>query len=261
MVRGSRLAALSLLAGLLASAEPQLLAERDLPHGMGLARRLHLPVDGGVVAAVAVTLVPQTYRARLLDQSPTFPVGARSVAVSRQVVPEAVVAITGGYFQPDFQPSGLLRIDGRALRPLSDDGVLSGIVAITQEGALRLLARGDGVERLPTAFQAGPYLIDPGGAVGVRPSPASARRTLIAVDDHGRVLLLASAGALPLHRLATLLHDHPVLFGLERVERALNLDGGPSTGLSLAFAEPEWSVVERGPVRNVVVVSPDGGMP
>lgn len=246
---------LVLMASVVPAVEPTLIAQADLPLGMGTARRLTVPVEGGSRHLLAVTLVPGSFAVHLMDQSPTFPVGSRTVALSRALVPMAVVAINGGYFEPSFQPSGLLRMDGREVQPLSQEGVLSGIVALDEAGVLRLLPRDTSLDGVHTAIQAGPFIIDPGGAIGVRPRAFAANRSLIASDDHGRLLLLAT-GALTLHHLATLLHDHPQAFGMERVERALNLDGGPSTGLSLALDEPVWSMAERGPVRNVLVVAP-----
>jgi uncharacterized protein YigE (DUF2233 family) len=239
----------------LLGAEPRLLEQADLPSDTGVVRRLELSTDAGARSLLAVTLVPGAFSVRLLDQSPTFPVGARTVAQSRQVVPGAVAAITGGYFAPDFQPSGLLIRDGRQVRPLGQEGVLSGVVALDAEGQLQLMPRESALDGVQNAVQAGPFLIDPGGAVGVNVRAAVAPRTVVALDDHGRLLLLAT-GPLTLHQVATLLHDHPQALGMERVERALNLDGGPSTGLSVVLEDPRWSVVERGPVRNVLVLVP-----
>lgn len=239
----------------LVGGEPRLIAQADLPDGMGSARRLELTVEGGPRALLAVTLVPGSFAVHLLDQSPTFPVGARTVAQSRTLMPKAVAAINGGYFQPNFQPSGLVRLSGRDIQALGAEGVLSGIVAIDPAGVLRLLPRDVALDGVHSAIQAGPFVIDPGGAVGVTPRAASANRSLLASDDHGRLLLLVT-GTLTLHQVATVLHDHPQAFGMERIERALNLDGGPSTGLSLALEDPMWSVGERGPVRNVLVVGP-----
>lgn len=249
------LAAPLMLATLLGGGEPQVIARIGLDHGMGTARRLELAVEGGSRALLAVTLVPGAFTVRLMDQSPTFPVGARSVAQSRALSPGAVAAINGGYFEPTFQPSGLVRLDGRESSPRAAEGVLSGIVALDAAGVLRLLPRDAALEGVHSAIQAGPFLIDPGGEVGVRPRPAAANRSVLASDDHGRLLLLAT-GALTLHQVAVLLHDHPQAFGMERIERALNLDGGPSTGLSLAVEDPAWSMSERGPVRNVLLVAP-----
>ncbi len=236
-------------------AEPRLIAQVDLPERMGTARRLELAVEGGSRVLLAVTLVPGAYAVRLMDQSPTFPVGARTVAQSRALVPLAVAAINGGYFEPSFQTSGLLYLEGHEVQPRAAEGVLSGIVAIDAVGVLRLLPRDAALDGVHSAIQAGPFIIDPGGAIGVNPRAAAANRSLLASDDHGRLLLLAT-GALTLHQLATVLHDHPQAFGMERIERALNLDGGPSTGLSLALEDPRWSVNERGPVRNVLAVTP-----
>ena len=250
-----RLLLLSLLIAVGTAAEPQLLEQVDLPGGIGTARRLELATDAGPRAMLAVVLVPGSFAVRLLDQSPTFPVGARTVAQTRQLIPGAVAAITGGYFAPDFQPAGLVIQDGTQRRPLAQEGVLSGVIALDDVGGLRLLTRTASLDGVRQAIQAGPFLIDPGGAVGVNPQRAVAPRTVIALDDHGRLLLLATA-ALTLHQVATLLHDQAQVLGSERIERALNLDGGPSTGLSLALDDPRWSVAERGPVRNVLVILP-----
>lgn len=235
------------------AAEPRLVAQVDL--SLGTARRLEVDPGDGARQVLAVTLVPGSYTARLVDQSPTFPLGAVTVAQARTQEPEAVVAINGGYFAPGFKPLGLVRLAGVDRHPRADATVLSGLVAIDDLGRLTLPVRDEALDRAVAAFQAGPFIIDPGGAVGVGERPASARRSVLALDDHGRVLLLAT-GALTLHQVATLLHDHPQVFGMERIERALNLDGGPSTGLSLALDDPAWSSGERGPVRNILVFAP-----
>ncbi len=250
-----RVLVLVMTAAMLPAAEPRLLAQGDLPQGVGTARRIEIDVDGAKRALLAVTLLPGSCTARLVDQSPTFPLGAVTVAQARAQVPGGVVAINGGYFEPGLQPLGLVRLGGVDRHPSSDATVLSGVVALDSAGRLSLLARGEPLTGVDAAFQAGPFVIDPGGAVGVSDRPATARRSLLAVDDHGRLLVLAT-GPLTLHQVATLLHDHPAVFGLERVERALNLDGGPSTGLALALADPAWSSPEHGPVRNVLVFAP-----
>ena len=142
----------------------------------------------------------------------------------------------------------------KELFPLVQKGVLSGVLALDATGGLRLLTREAALEGFPSAVQAGPFIIDPGGAVGVRAMAARAKRSLIALDARGRVMLLVT-GSLTLHHVAMLLHDHAPALGLEQVERALNLDGGPSTGLSVALDDPTWSMAERGPVRNVLVIA------
>jgi Phosphodiester glycosidase len=238
--------------------EPSKVRQADLPHGLGTIRRLSCIVsgdhDGVTQPLIAVTLAPDTFQASLLDQSPTFPVGSRTVAVTRTLVPRAVVAINGGYFTPSFQPAGLCRMAGKEITPLVQKGVLSGILAVDGSGGLRLLTREAALEGYLSAVQAGPFVIDPGGEVGVRAGTARANRSLIALDARGRVLLLVT-GSLTLHHVAILLHEHAPALGLEQVERALNLDGGPSTGLSLALDDPTWSMAERGPVRNVLVIA------
>jgi uncharacterized protein YigE (DUF2233 family) len=247
-----------LVTGLLVGGEiaaPQPVSTADLPEGIGVVRRCTWHGSSAVATdLLTVVLAPGRHRLRLVDQSPAFPLGARSVAMTLAGIPGAVVAVNGGYFERDFQPAGLCLLEGRTVTPLALQGVLSGIAAIDARGALHLLPRQARLEGMYSAIQAGPFLIDPGGTIGVRARPARARRTVIAQDPAGVTMLLVT-GDLTLHEVAALLHAHAPVLGLARVERALNLDGGPSTGLAVAV-DGGWSFPERGPVRNVLVVSP-----
>jgi len=115
-------------------------------------------------------------------------------------------------------------------------GPFAGMLAISEDGPqlrwLRQQPYSPG-ERLLAGLQSFPLLVKPGGLLGF---PAQyednlkARRTVIGQDREGRILfLVAPLGHYTLHQLSLTLVDLDL--GLDI---ALNLDGGPSSGIILA---------------------------
>jgi hypothetical protein len=195
-------------------------------------------------------------RLRLVEQPIADQAHGQAVA-SLMTTTGGIAAINGGYFTAEFAPAGLLVIDARTISSRSDEAVFSGFLAIDTEGKLSLRTRGDNLAGAVSARQAGPFVIDPGGTVGIKPSehPAFARRTLAVVSTTGCVALVATSDV-SLYDLASCLHDHPDGFGVEGVERSLNLDGGPSTALSVAGLKEPAVFKETASVRDVIVVMP-----
>ena len=164
----------------------------------------------------------------------------------------ALVVMNGGYFTPEFMATGLIAVDGEASGVSYGD--FAGMFAITPRGPeLRWLAEQpyDPAEPLRAALQSFPMLIKPGAQPGYpdedgRPS----RRGVIAQDRQGRLLLLAAGwGSFTLHGLSEYL-----LRGDLDLDRALNLDGGTSTGLLLA--DPAEGVGAMVAVPTVILVYP-----
>ena len=151
--------------------------------------------------------------------------------------------INGGFFMPDNTPAGYCRINERVLV----SNVVkrwSGMVAIDAAGTLSLLHRTNDFSSYPTVLQIGPYVIDPGGTIGIRSDDRlRAERTLIGVTTSGTLLIMTTK-PVTLFDLAV-----AVKMQMPDVERLLNLDGGPSTALKTADLE----VVNRSPVRNYIV--------
>jgi hypothetical protein len=214
--------------------------------------------DGGAARSFtsATLILARGARALIVEQPVSDKAAAPKVAAVMAAA-GAVAAINGGYFTAEFAPAGLLRIDGRELAPLSREPAQSGVAVIDSRGALALRRRDDALDDAVAAVQAGPFIIDPGGQVGIRPAehPPMARRSLIIVARDGSVALAATS-EVALRDLADCLHDHPVGFGLGMIERALDLDGGPSTALSIAGWREPSPFVEKAPVRDVLVVLP-----
>lgn len=174
--------------------------------------------------------------------------------------PDVLVAVNGGFFDPALGASGLLISEGLVLareRPGGGSGVL-----VIAQGLAQLRERG---EPLPAgtdfALQCGPRLIEPGGTVGIRSDDGQrAARTAACIREGGRELdLIVAASKLQLGRgpgLLQLAHwlAEPLAPGEPSgCEAALNLDGGPSTGVVVAGA-PELFREPLGPVPFALVV-------
>jgi hypothetical protein len=196
-------------------------------------RRISLPIPG----------YPTLEEILLLRIAPEFftfdvaydPQGKELVAWRASTGAEVVV--NGGYFRREpegYFPDGLLVVDGRALG--ESYGEYAGMLAVTDRGPeLRWLSTRpyDPAEKFRVALQCFPMLIKPGGQVGF-PAESDdgirARRTAVAQDRSGRILfLVASQGGFTLRGLSVYLQDVDL-----DLETAMNLDGGPSTGMALA---------------------------
>ncbi len=155
----------------------------------------------------------------------------------------ARVVFNGGYFQVEGQrylPAGLLVVEGQVYgQSYSGYG---GMFAVSAAGAqLRGLVQQPyrPGEALEYALQSFPLLVKPGGVMGF---PAHledhmlARRTVLARDRSGRfIVMVSTSDYFTLHRLSAYL----VYSGLD-LDIALNLDGGPSSGIALS--EPPFSL-------------------
>jgi hypothetical protein len=156
--------------------------------------------------------------------------GPAGEAVSRAFSPDVVAAVTGGYFAYGH-PRGLLELGGTVREPMRAD--LSGVVgSMADLTPVIVPTAGTSPASLNDAIQAGPFVVDPGGAFGIRSDDRQhARRAIVflADDDIG----VALTSSCTLYELAEGLTNSPAAFGVARVERALNLSGGPSAGIAV----------------------------
>jgi uncharacterized protein YigE (DUF2233 family) len=172
---------------------------------------------------------------RLDQQAVQFRVGYTS-AVPRPLAEwcnaEGVVAaINGGFFEADYQTTALVISDGVAYGSSYQNQ--GGMFAVDRWGnvSLRYLLDMpyDPNEPLQQAIQGWPMLVRPGGGplAFSETSGQRARRSVIAMDRSGNVLLMAFPGSdFLLDELATWLLTSDLA-----IDSALNLDGGSSTGL------------------------------
>lgn len=149
----------------------------------------------------------------------------------------ALVVINGGYFSTQeerYFPTGLIVVDGKTVGESYGD--FAGMLAITIDGPeLRWLRQQpyDPQEPLLAGLQSFPILVKPGGELGFsaeHEDHLTARRTVIAEDINGRfIFLVADQGYYTLHQLSLALTNSDLALNM-----ALNLDGGPSSGILLA---------------------------
>ncbi len=171
-----------------------------------------------------------------------------------------VVAVNGGYFDPQLKPLGLLVSQGRELSRLRrvDHGVFylaSGVPGLVHARDWHPPAG------LEFAVECGPRLVVDGKPLTFK--PGFARRVAIGHDAAGRVLLAVTEAELSLAEFAERLAQSESRGG-PGIVSALNLDGGSSTMLAIAAGDLRVSlasavavpvglvVVPRSPVRPVL---------
>lgn len=153
------------------------------------------------------------------------------------------IIINGGYFESDFSPTGFYKINGRIIGP-EPSNKLSGYLVIDIKGKLTLLTINDDISAYPNVLQSGPFIIDPGGKIGIRSENGKqAPRTAIGQTRNGDIVIVVT-GPLSLMELAI-----AIMREVPSIDRVLNLDGGPSTALKT----PDIEVLNQWPIRNYIV--------
>jgi uncharacterized protein YigE (DUF2233 family) len=167
----------------------------------------------------------------------------------------SLLVVNGGYFTPEYETTGLLISDGQKWGTVYGD--FAGLFAVTadEQVSVRWLRDRpyDPAELLSQGVMSFPVLVKPGGVMGF-PADADdgmhARRTVVAQDLAGRILFIAAPrGTLSLHELAVFLAASDL-----EIDVALNLDGGPSTGLWLQSDENPVGIDSRAAVPSVISV-------
>jgi uncharacterized protein YigE (DUF2233 family) len=198
----------------------------------GIERRV-MPVPGvrfGVLTVIRIDPALVTFRAHASEEP-------RTLVEWQEALPDAAVIVNANLFHPDYSLIGLL-IDADGTRygtPLIRFG---GGFYVDPDGAVSLRYNPDAPydpdadSALVTAVQGYPMLVLDGEAVFFETSgDRQTRRTVIALDEQGRVLLLVAPlfGPRLADFAAFLVEAEPEL----GIVHALNLDGGGSTLLVL----------------------------
>lgn len=151
-----------------------------------------------------------------------------------QAQTDALLVVNGGFYTEAYVATGLIISDGVA-SGVSYQG-FGGMFVVAESGpAVRSLREipYDPAEPLRAALQSFPLLLAPGGRPAfLEEDGQQARRTVVAQDENGRLLfLVAGRSHFTLHQLS-----HYLAVSDLELDVALNLDGGPSSGLFLAPA-------------------------
>jgi uncharacterized protein YigE (DUF2233 family) len=187
---------------------------------------------------------------RVIDQ----PNESRNALTTMMSSEKFLAGVNGGYFDPDYQPVGLLVSKGEVIAPLRRARLLSGVLSVAN-GHVRLqrVAEFSMKGKITEAVQCGPFLVDHARPVGGLDDSTSARRTFVAMGT-GNVIALGYCSSLSLAQLAHVLTSGKITDDLN-IERALNLDGGSSSAFWFARENgAAFSISERKMVRDFIAI-------
>lgn len=163
-----------------------------------------------------------------------------------------LAGVNGNYFQPDRTPLGLVISDGTVIHPLQKARLLSGLLVVSRDRvSLLRTAEYHPTPRTTQALQAGPFLIDGGNPVPGLDSERAAVRTAF-LSDGGEHCALLVSGPVSLAELSQILATPGVVTEF-KIHRALNFDGGGSSGLWIK--DPPFYLPEVSAVRNYLGIT------
>lgn len=217
--------------------------------------------ESGFFAAKRIDLVwfhADQHTFRVIDNG--SPVEPRYSGLGAAMIENGALAgCNGGFFLENHQPSGLMIAGGETAGRFGEGALLSGVVLSSGRRNPYLLRRAEydaGKYKATDLIQAGPFLVDQGKTVkGL--SPENSRRRTFVLHDGDRWFALGMSDAFTLAELGEVLARAD--FSPSRpIHRALNLDGGTSSGLYLnrgAAGEP-LHVEPFKTVRNYLAIVP-----
>jgi exopolysaccharide biosynthesis protein len=104
------------------------------------------------------------------------------------------------------------------------------------------------------ALQVGPLVVDPGGTNGIRRNDFDRQnRSAICRDRSSQIVIVVVIGGLSLFEMGEVLSVREADGGFD-CERALNLDGGPSTAVSFSMDGKSVEVMGRWKISNGLAV-------
>jgi exopolysaccharide biosynthesis protein len=165
----------------------------------------------------------------------------------------ATAIINGGYFDSQNNATALVVSNGQAFS--SSYNGFGGMLSVDSRGDINLRSLNqrpyDPSEQLEQATQSAPMLVLPGGKRSqFNANASSSRRSVVAMDKQGRLLLIVLPGlSFSLDELA----DELVASDLS-IDEALNLDGGASTGLCVNAGNQHVAIDSLAKLPIVIIV-------
>ncbi|MDF1825937.1 MAG: phosphodiester glycosidase family protein [Verrucomicrobiales bacterium] len=218
--------------------------------------------ETGFFSAKRIDLVwfnASTHTFRVIDNGGGTPLFPDLVTAMREN--NCLAGVNGGFFLKNDAPSGLMISAGNETGKFGTGGLLSGVLLSSGNINPYLLRRAEysGSKYKPTdLIQAGPFLVDQGAKVkGL--SPNNSRRRSIVIHDGGKWFGIGLTDSLSLDQLGEILAT-PGFSPARKIHRALNLDGGTSSGFYLNRGEmlEPIHVEPFKKVRNFVGIVPRG---
>ena len=182
--------------------------------------------------------------------------GAAHSSLAETMARENCVAgVNGGYFDPEHAPIGLLINDGRVVVPKQKARLLSGVVSVVN-GRLQIQRAAEYAPKTKPAAarQCGPFLVERAKPVPGLNDTRAARRTFV-VSNGAEQAAIGYSSHLTLAQLAHILATPRVAADL-KIQRALNMDGGSSSGFYFKGENGPFTLREQKTVRDYLGVVP-----
>lgn len=211
--------------------------------------------DGRQVGWILVTLKTDAWSWSLAND----PSSPKTVSAWREALKSNLV-INGSYFDENYQPSGFYQgSNSSSSKPWPDQATqkkpdsYSGLIKI-HDGKLEIIHLTDSPQAKPIkddqALLTYPTLLAIGQSIVKEDSKKYARRTILAQNASGTTyLLITETGVISLYEASQWLANQP-----EKFQIAINLDGGPSTGLSYQASDSNFEIPSV-PVPNVITAT------
>jgi exopolysaccharide biosynthesis protein len=193
--------------------------------------------------------VTHEVRLRVIDQ-PDRPRHGLAEVMGQE---RCVAGVNGGYFDPQNAPVGLLVSDGQLISPPRKARLLTGVLLATANRVdVVRAARFSMSNKIASAVQCGPLLVERSAPVAGLDDTRPARRTFAAVDGSGHAALgvCSSVSLAQLGKILCLTK----MAGNIKIMRALNLDGGSSSAFWFAGRQGAFSIPEEKIVRDFVAI-------
>jgi hypothetical protein len=168
---------------------------------------------------------------------------------------KCLAGVNGGYFDERFAPIGLRIANGQMLAPLRRARLITGVLVASSRGVQIVRSREFSPRsRVAAAIQCGPFLVDRGERIRSLNDSKLARRTFAATTTAHDHAFLGVCSGVSLAELSGILATTSFAEDLI-IERALNLDGGSSSGFWFARENGSvFSIPEQKSVRDFVGV-------
>ncbi len=213
------------------------------------AMRLNGPSYQNLIKLRILRIDLEKFSVRVMD-SRAFGVGRLAIKELAQKT-QALAAVNGGFFLPDFRPLGLLIIDGREANPLrrTDWGIF-----MIQDNRPRIIHTREyqNAGTISQALQVGPRLVASGRELRMKKQVA--RRSALGITYKDQVILANSEDTeIYAQDLAGIFYRRESEAGLE-CRDALTLDGGPSAQMYADYKDLKIDLPGGWPVPNGIGV-------
>jgi hypothetical protein len=169
---------------------------------------------------------------KVIDNGPMIEQPVYPGLVAAMQAHGCLAGVNGGFFLKDHAPSGLMIAASESFGRFGEGALLSGVLLSSGNRNPYLLRRAEynSAKYKPTDLvQAGPFLVDQAATVrGL--SPENSRRRTFVLHDGDKWFALGLSDAFTLAELGLIL-ARTDFSPSRKIHRALNLDGGTSSGL------------------------------